>query len=468
MAGSALVPASGLPRSLSHGSGAVAAILAIFRLSTRDNRAQGGRIAHMKLPALALALPLAQESSGFEWPDPDTLLHFGAIWAGVILAAVVADLIAISVVIRGVRSIVSRTKTQADDILIEHKVLQRLAGVIPALVVHSAAPLMFPEGSEYVEVVRRVANLAMILAVTRSASGFLDGLIALGKRAESTKDKPIRSYVQVAKILLWLGAGIFAVAVAMDKSPWALLGGLGAMTAIILLVFKDSILGFVASIQIATNDLVRPGDWIAMERYGADGNVIDIGLHTVKVQNWDKTVSAIPTPAFLSDTFKNWRGMTESGGRRIKRSLSIDMRSVRFLNNDDLERLGKVELLKGYLAERTGEVAQWNEERSVDTSELANGRRLTNLGTLRAYLNAYLAAHPQISGEMTFLVRQLAPGPEGLPIEVYVFSEEQRWVQYEGIIGDLFDHLLAALPTFDLRPFQRPTGADLEGLVGRG
>lgn len=401
----------------------------------------------------------------YEWPETEVLLRFGGIWLGVFFAAFVAGLIASLVIVRLVRTVVSKTRTKVDDVFVEHEVMQRLARVVPALVIHSAAPLLFPEDSSYVEMVRRLANVWMILAAGRALDAFLDALVTLGQRAESTRDKPIRSYVQVAKILLWLAVGILTVAVLMGKSPWALLTGLGAMTAIILLVFKDSILGFVASIQIATNDLVRVGDWISMERYGADGDVIDIGLYSVKVQNWDKTVSAIPTKAFTSDSFKNWRGMTESGGRRIKRALSIDMGSVRFLDEEDIARLSKLEVLSESIAGRAAEVTSWNEERGVDTTELANGRRLTNLGSFRAYLDAFLSAHPDISDEMTFLVRQLAPGPEGLPIEIYVFSKEQRWVQYEGIIGDIFDHVIASLPTFGLRPFQRPTGADLAALA---
>lgn len=401
----------------------------------------------------------------YEWPETEVLLRFGGIWLGVFFTAFVAGLIASLVIVRLVRTVVSKTRTKVDDVFVEHEVMQRLARVVPALVIHSAAPLLFPEGSSYVEMVQRLANVWMILAAGRALDAFLDALVTLGQRAESTRDKPIRSYVQVAKILLWLAVGILTVAVLMGKSPWALLTGLGAMTAIILLVFKDSILGFVASIQIATNDLVRVGDWISMERYGADGDVIDIGLHTVKVQNWDKTVSAIPTKAFMSDSFKNWRGMTESGGRRIKRALSIDMGSVRFLDEEDIARLTKLKVMSESIAGRAAEVASWNQQHGVDTTELANGRRLTNLGTFRAYLDAYLSAHPDISDEMTFLVRQLAPGPEGLPIEIYVFSKEQRWVQYEGIIGDIFDHVIASLPTFGLRPFQRPTGADLTALA---
>ena len=310
----------------------------------------------------------------YEWPETEVVLRFGGIWLGVFFAAFVAGLIASLVIVRLVRTIVSKTRTKVDDVFVEHEVMQRLARVVPALVIHSAAPLLFPEGSSYVEMVQRLANVWMILAAGRALDAFLDALVTLGQRAESTRDKPIRSYVQVAKILLWLAVGILTVAVLMGKSPWALLTGLGAMTAIILLVFKDSILGFVASIQIATNDLVRVGDWISMERYGADGDVIDIGLYSVKVQNWDKTVSAIPTKAFMSDSFKNWRGMTESGGRRIKRALSIDMGSVRFLD-EDIARLTKLEVLSESIAGRAAEVTSWNEERGVDTTELANGRR---------------------------------------------------------------------------------------------
>lgn len=434
---------------------------------TNETRAPVGTIRCME-PRAAIAL-IAQFEWPIEWPDRSELLRYAGVWAGVwlgvLVAAWLADFIAVRVIVRFVRAIVSKTSTTIDDIFVEHKVLQRLTRVVPALVVHSAAPLLFPEGNAGVEVVQRLANAWMIIAVARSADVFLDALVTIGQRSEGTRDKPIRSYVQVAKILLWMATGILTVAVLMDKSPWALLTGLGAMTAIILLVFKDSILGFVASIQIATNDLVRVGDWISMERYGADGDVIDIGLYSVKVQNWDKTVSAIPTKAFTSDSFKNWRGMTESGGRRIKRALSIDMGSVRFLDEEDIARLSKLDVLSESISGRAAEVATWNEQRGIDTTELANGRRLTNLGSFRAYLDAYLSAHPDISDEMTFLVRQLAPGPEGLPIEIYVFSTEQRWVQYEGIIGDIFDHLIASLPTFGLRPFQRPTGADLSALA---
>lgn len=387
------------------------------------------------------------------------LLRHGVTWVLVFAAAFLANFFAKKVLVRAVRAIIERTRATWDDVFVQHEVFQKLSHVAPALVFYGAAPLLFPEAGQarYVDLVQRLANAWMILAGGRAANAFLDGIVTLGRREESTRDKPIRSYVQVVKIVLWLAVGILVVATLMQKSPWALLTGLGAMTAIMLLVFKDSILGFIASIQIASNDLVRVGDWVEVPRYGADGDVIDIGLHTAKVQNWDKTVAAVPTPAFLTEGFKNWRGMTESGGRRIKRSLSIDMTSVRFLEEADVERLSKIRLLADYLEERGTEIERWNNERSVDPDAAANGRRLTNLGTLRAYMQAYLEAQPLIADNMTFLVRQLAPGPEGIPLEIYVFSKEQRWVQYEGLISDIFDHLLAVLHEFDLRVYQRPT-----------
>jgi miniconductance mechanosensitive channel len=245
----------------------------------------------------------------------------------------------------------------------------------------------------------------------------------------------------------------------LDKSPWALLSGIGALTAVIMLVFKDSILGFVASVQLTTNDMVRRGDWIEMPKYGADGDVIEVSLNTVKVQNWDKTISTIPTYQLMQDTFKNWRGMSESGGRRIKRALYIDMNSIAFCDEEMLRRFEKIELLKDYLHEKRHEVAATNEGIG-DPDMPTNLRRLTNVGTFRAYVVAYLRAHPKIHKDMTFLVRQLPPNDTGLPIEIYVFSNDQDWARYEAIQADLFDHFLAVLPEFGLRVFQLPSGAD--------
>jgi miniconductance mechanosensitive channel len=398
------------------------------------------------------------------WAESDSA-KLAPIWVAVIVGAWVVNFVAKKVIVRAVRAVIEHTRVKWDDVFVEHKVFERLSHLAPALVFYLAAPPLFEETrAHWVPLLQRLATAWMFLAGARALSAFLDGLVTLSLRSKGARDKPIHSYSQVVKILLWLAVGIVTVATLIDKSPWTLLTGLGAMTAIILLVFKDSILGFVASIQIAGNDMLRRGDWVEMPKYGADGDVLEIGLHSVKVQNFDKTITTIPTYAFMTDSFKNWRGMAESGGRRIKRSLAIDMSSVRFLEQDDLANLRRIQYIDNHLEAKAREVEAWNQEQGVDDSSLVNGRRLTNLGTFRAYVESYLAHHPQIRDDMTFLVRQLPPGPEGLPIEVYVFSAEQRWVPYESILADIFDHLLAVVGEFGLRVYQRPSGADLAGL----
>jgi miniconductance mechanosensitive channel len=255
-------------------------------------------------------------------------------------------------------------------------------------------------------------------------------------------------------------AGIFIVSILTDQSPWGILSVLGGFTVVLMLVFKDTILGFVASIQLSGHDMVRVGDWIEMPKYGADGDVIDVTIHTVKVRNWDKTITTIPTYGLVSDAFKNWRGMSESGGRRIKRSMHIDMSSIKFCTDEMLEHFEKFELLKEYLQQKKEELSTYNKEHNVDGSQLINGRRQTNIGVFRAYIVAYLKNNPKIHQAMTFLVRHLEPTPDGLPIQIYVFSNDQAWANYEAIQADIFDHLLAAAPEFDLRVFQNPTGYD--------
>lgn len=383
-------------------------------------------------------------------------------WALVLFAAWLANLIAKRVILRVVRLLIGKTKAQWDDKLVEQKVFHKLSHLAPALVFYYAAPQLAEGSPEVGTAIVRLATVWMILAGTRAAAAFLDVLVDVARTQKSTRDKPMGSYAQVVKLLMWLAVIIVVLGILMDRSPWGLLTGLGAMTAIILLVFKDSILGFVASIQIASYDMVRVGDWVEMPKFGADGDVIEISLNTVKIQNWDKTISTVPTYAFMSDSFKNWRGMSESGGRRIKRSVSLDMGSVRFLGQEEIEQLRGIQYIEEYLAKKSEEVSAWNKEHGVDLGSPVNGRRLTNLGTFRAYVESYLRNHPQIHKEMTFLVRQLPPSTEGVPIEIYVFSAEQRWAHYEAIIGDIFDHLLAVIPEFGLRVYQKPSGSDFE------
>jgi miniconductance mechanosensitive channel len=259
---------------------------------------------------------------------------------------------------------------------------------------------------------------------------------------------------------------IVAISIVIDQSPLILLSGLGALTAVILLIFKDSILGLVAGIQLVANDMVRPGDWIEMPKYGADGDVIEITLNTVKVQNWDKTITTIPTYALISDSFKNWRGMQESGGRRIKRAVYVDVSSVRFCTPEMTAKFSRIKVLEEYIARKQAEMREYNEKHGIDDAVLVNGRRMTNLGTFRAYLVEYLKRHPKIHQDMTFLVRHLQPTELGLPIEIYVCSNDQEWSNYEGIQADIFDHIFASLPEFGLRPFQSPTGSDIASLGG--
>ncbi|CAN0527620.1 unnamed protein product, partial [Laminaria digitata] len=313
-------------------------------------------------------------------------------------------------------------------------------------------------------VIQRLVVVYMQIVVIRVITALLSGVGDIWATTKRAKDVPIKGYLQIAKLIIVLLGGIIVFGTVIDRSPWALLSGVGAATAIILLVFKDTILSFVASIQIASTGTIRLGDWVSMPQYNADGDVIDIALHRVTIQNWDKTLTAIPTHKFLDEAFTNWRGMTESGGRRIKRSIFLDQTSVHFLSEEEQQRLAKVHLLKPYIEEKTQAITCWNTEHKVDESVSINGRRLTNLGTFRAYLAGYLKANPSVHQDMTFLVRQLAPSPEGVGIEIYVFSNDIAWANYEAIQADIFDHVLASVPEFGLRVFQNPTGADFRAL----
>jgi miniconductance mechanosensitive channel len=304
----------------------------------------------------------------------------------------------------------------------------------------------------------------LIVIAARAATAFLSAANSIYDSAPENRTKPIKGYTQVVKIVLYLVAGLLVVATLMDRSPLLFLSGIGAMTAVLLLVFRDTILSLVASIQLTGNDMIHVGDWIEMPAYGADGDVIDVALHTVKVQNWDKTITTIPTHALIENSFKNWRGMSQSGGRRIKRSLYVDLSTVRFLEPAEIDRFGGWSLLSDYIATKRADLDSWNAAEGRDQTVNADVRRLTNVGTLRAYIEAYLRAHPMIHEGMTLLVRQLQPSETGLPIEIYCFTSTTEWNAYEGIQGDIFDHIFAIIPEFGLRAFQSPAGADLAGL----
>ena len=344
-----------------------------------------------------------------------------------------------------------------------------LATVIPLLVMSRGVLLVPHLPDAVVTVTVNVMQALIVFSVAMGISWGLNYVNELYARRPEARSRPIKGYLQVLKIAVFCGAAILMIAVLIEESPLLLLSGLGAMAAVLLLVFKDTILSLVASVQLTSNDMLRVGDWIEMPSMNADGDVIDIALHTVKVQNFDKTITTIPTHRLIADSYRNWRGMSESGGRRIKRSLVIDQNSVRFLSEEEIAGLRRFKLLGDYLARKADEIAEWNRHELSSDCDTINARRITNIGTLRAYVIAYLKSHPRIAGEgFTLLVRQLPPGPEGLPIEIYCFTDTVDWGEYEAIQADIFDHMLAILPEFGLRIFQQPSGLDLAGLAARG
>ena len=378
---------------------------------------------------------------------------------------------------RVISGVTSRTRSTWDDHLIERGVFKRLARVVPAVVVYlGIGPALEAGGAAPTDVVllqvatfvRRVAAAYIAFVVVRAFRAFLDAVNDIYNESYAeAKSRPIKGYLQVATLLAYLAAAVVIVAVLAGKSPLVFLSGIGALAAVLMLVFRDTILSLVASIQIASNDMVRLGDWVSVPQAGCDGEVIDIALHTVKVQNWDKTISTIPTHKFIAESFKNWRGMSESGGRRIKRSLSLDMSSVSFLEEHEIEELSRRELLHDYMRDSVAAINRYNAEKAAgNPGGIPEIRRLTNLGTFRIYVQKYLEAHPKTHKEMTLLTRQLAPGPEGVPIEIYCFSNDTAWANYEGFQADIFDHLIATLPEFGLRAFQAPGGSDFRKALG--
>ncbi|MCK6550817.1 mechanosensitive ion channel family protein [Myxococcota bacterium] len=373
---------------------------------------------------------------------------------GVALLALLSLWVARKVFVRVAHSILKKTEVTWDDALIERGVLDKLAWLAPAVVVYWSTRYF---ASDFEPALFRLLGAYTITIFLIVIGGLISAFNDVYAKTEMAKDVPIKGYLQVLKIVLYVVGGIVAVAIAVDKSPWFFLSGIGAATAIFVLVFKDTILSFIASIQLASNDMIRLGDWIEMPKYDANGEVVDLALHTVKVQNWDLTITTIPTFKLIEDSFKNWRGMQQSGARRIKRAINLDVASIAFLDDADLERLKRVRFLADYLADKSAEIDKYNREHGVDTTVKMNGRRLTNLGTLRAYLQRYLEAHPKILKDRPVLVRQLDPTPNGVPMEIYVFTSETSGPAYEALVGDLFDHVLASIPELGLRVYQQPS-----------
>lgn len=381
--------------------------------------------------------------------------------AAVVVLAVLANWVAKRVVLRVVGGVARRTASRWDDALVTSGVFKRLSHVAPALVVHALAGRVVGDDPSLHGGVADFVSIYLIVISVAVLSALLDAVVAVVQQSDTGKRLPVRGFTQATMLVAVIVAGVFVLSIVFGKSPIYFLSGFGALTAVLLLVFRDALLGLAAGIMISANELVRVGDWIEMPKAGADGDVVDLTLTTVKVRNWDKTITTIPAYSLISDSFKNWRGMQESGGRRIKRSLSIDMHTVRFADEAMLERWRRMRLLKPYLEEKLAENAAENAARGEDLGVLGNGRRLTNLGTFRAYCVAYLKANPRIHQEMTFLVRHLQPTEHGLPVEIYVFTNDTRWAVYEGIQADILDHLLAVLPQFELKVFQAPSGGDV-------
>ncbi|MCC6303194.1 MAG: mechanosensitive ion channel family protein [Gammaproteobacteria bacterium] len=387
-------------------------------------------------------------------PELQTLLAIAAL----ALAAWVAHRLARRLLIRLLERAMRRFGSDRPDAA---GVARRLVNIVPALILSlgiGAVPGL-PEVA--VTVVRNVCAGVIVVVVALAASAALDLANLLYQRRPDAHRHPIKGYLQVIKIVLYAVAAILVIATLIDRSPLILLSGLGAMAAVLMLIFQDTLLSLVASVQITSNDIVRVGDWVEMPQLTADGDVIDIALHTVKVKNWDKTVTSVPTRRFITDPFKNWRGMQESGGRRIKRSLYLDQQSVHFLGEAERDRLRRFDLLREYLEGKEREITDWNARLAGRGQEPVNARRLTNLGSFRAYIEHYLRRHPGIHRDMSLMVRQLNPTADGLPLEIYCFTRTTAWVEYENIQSDIFDHLLAILPEFGLRVFQHPSGADL-------
>lgn len=383
----------------------------------------------------------------------------------IIVVSLIADLVAKRFFLSGLTAMVNRSKTQWDDVLLGKKVFSRLAHLAPAIVIYMLISIPLEGYDTAISLVKSVTVIYMILMGIRALDAILNASLEIYNTYEVSNRIPIKGFIQVFKIIIYFISAIFIISILLNKTPVYLFSSLGALTAVLMFIFKDAILGFVAGIQLSANQMVATGDWISMPKYGADGDIVEIALTTVKVQNWDKTITTIPTYALITESFKNWRGMSESGGRRIKRSINIDMNSIQFCTEEMLNRFSKIQYISAYIERMKKELQEFNQKELIDDSNIVNGRRMTNIGTFRAYIEAYLSNLPMINKEMTFLVRQLAPTEHGLPIEIYVFSKVKEWAEYESIQANIFDHLLAVIPQFDLRIFQAPSGADFGKLA---
>jgi miniconductance mechanosensitive channel len=353
-----------------------------------------------------------------------------------------------------------KTSNNFDDILIKTGFFDRLSYAVPIVIIY----VFMDYFSTYPSILYRIVLSLIIIAVISSVNAFINSINEFYSNSNLSKRLSIKSYLQILKLIINILGAIIFIASLIGKSPIYLLSGIGALTAVLMLIFKDTILSFISSIQITSNDLFKVGDWVEAPQFNADGDVIDIALHTIKIQNWDKTITVIPTHKLIDSSFKNWRGMSDSGGRRIKRAIQVDMNSVKFCDDRMISKFSKIDIISDYIDSKIKDIGKYNQSKNSSDS-LLNGRALTNIGTYRKYISSYLTNNSNINKDMTFLVRQLSPTSNGLPIEIYVFSNNTDWIEYEEIQSDIFDHLIASIKEFDLVLFQNPTGNDFKNKI---
>lgn len=398
------------------------------------------------------------KGEGVGWAEQSVIIIL------ILAVAFLADLICRRFIVEGIKKLTRKTKVTWDDLVFNDKVLNCFCHIIPPVVIYVFIPLAFPENPGILSFILKICMVYIIAVSLKFVNVFLGVLFELTNKRKEFRDRPLKGVYQIIQVGLFFIGTIIIVSILINKSPVHLFAGLGASAAILLLVFRDTIMGFVSGIQLAANDMLRPGDWITMPKYGADGIVIDVTLNTVKVRNWDNTITTIPPYALVSDSFQNWRGMQESGGRRVKRSVNIDMNSVHFCTPEMLDKYREIVLLRDYIDRTEEEARQYNIEHGLDDGNLVNGRRQTNLGVFRAYLERYIKSLPAVNEGLTHMVRQLQPMEKGIPMEVYFFCRDKDWITYERVQADVFDHILAVIPEFGLRVFQSPSGEDLRNV----
>ncbi|MDR2859963.1 MAG: mechanosensitive ion channel family protein [Mediterranea sp.] len=372
----------------------------------------------------------------------------------ILFVAYLANTICRHIILPLITILVRKTKITWDDIVFDKKVMIHLVRIVAPLLIYVFIPFVFPDDAGVLEVIRRICKAVGIFFFICFINALFVAIYQVYTGKEQYRDRPLKGLLQTLQVVLYILGAIWVISVLINESLVGLFAGLGAFAAILMLVFKDSIMGFVSGIQLSANNMLRVGDWITMPKYGADGSVIEVTLNTVKIRNWDNTITTIPPYLLISDSFQNWRGMQESGGRRIKRSVNIDMNTVKFCTPEMIDKYRKIHFLKDYIEETERVVHEYNEKNKVDNSVLVNGRRQTNLGVFRAYLNNYLSYYPEINHQMTYMVRHLHPTEKGIPVELYFFASRTDWLFYENVQADIFDHVLAIIPEFDLRVFQ--------------